>query len=157
MSRVCGRAPRRSLTSFKKEPVRMTRSATQSISHQSMTLLSRLLVVPHDGENSSSPMLELLKSDVRNMSREQFDDLVGLARSNHVVVRGMEVFLTFFSPLFLSTSDMWHHPGIPCKDRWLFFPAPGTAAGAPSARQSQPGGRRIPVRRHRQTSSRRQR
>lgn len=71
----------------------MTKPATPSLSHQSMTLLSRLLLVPHDGENSSSPILAELKSDIRNISREQFDDLVGLASSNHVVVRGLEVFL----------------------------------------------------------------
>ena len=71
----------------------MTRSATQTISHQSMTLLSRLLLVPHDGENSSSSVLDELKSEIRIISREQFDDLVGLASSNHVVVRGLEVFL----------------------------------------------------------------
>lgn len=71
----------------------MTNPATQSTSHQSMTLLSRLLLVPRDGENSSSPMLAGLKSDVRNISQAQFDDLVSLASSNHVVVRGLEAIL----------------------------------------------------------------
>ncbi len=71
----------------------MTKPPTQSISHQSMTLLSSLLLVPQEGESSSSPMLAGLKSDVRNISREQFDDLVGLACSNHVVVRGLKIFL----------------------------------------------------------------
>jgi hypothetical protein len=36
-------------------------------------------------------MLAELQSDVRSISQEQFDDLAGLASSNHVVVRGMEV------------------------------------------------------------------
>ena len=71
----------------------MTKPATSSLSHQSMALLSRLLLVPHDGENSSSPMLAGLKSDVQNISRERFHDLVALASSNHVVVRGLQVFL----------------------------------------------------------------
>ena len=64
-----------------------------SPSHESMTLLSRLLLVPQDGNNASSSMAAWLRSEVRNISREKFHDLVALAGSNHVVVRGLEVFL----------------------------------------------------------------
>lgn len=70
----------------------MPKLATQTLSHHSMTLLSRLLLVPRKSE-SSLPTLAELKSDVRNISREGFDDLVDLASSNHVVVRGLEAFL----------------------------------------------------------------
>lgn len=75
----------------------MTRPVTQSISQRSMSLLSRLLLRPRNGENSSSPVLAELKSEILNINREQFDDLVGLASSNHVVVRGLEVFLDIAS------------------------------------------------------------
>ena len=71
----------------------MTKPATQSIANQSMNLLSRLLLMPHEGTSSSSSMLAGLESDVQNISREGFDDLVSLASSNHVVVRGLEAFL----------------------------------------------------------------
>jgi len=67
--------------------------AVHSPSHESMTLLSRLLLVPQGGDNTSSSMATGLKSEVRNISREKFHDLVTLASSNHVVVRGLEVFL----------------------------------------------------------------
>jgi len=67
--------------------------AAQSSSHESMTLLSRLLLVPQDGNQASSSTATGLRSEVRNISREKFHDLVTLASSNHVLVRGLEVFL----------------------------------------------------------------
>ncbi len=70
----------------------MTKPAAQSLSLQSMTLLSRLLLMPHEGTSSSSSLLAGLESDVQNISKEGFDDLVSLASSNHVVVRGLEAF-----------------------------------------------------------------
>jgi hypothetical protein len=60
---------------------------------QSMTLLSRLLLAPRGGSDSSSPMMRELKSELLGLSRQQFDDLLALANSNHVIVRGMELFL----------------------------------------------------------------
>jgi hypothetical protein len=53
-----------------------------------MVLLSRLLFPPHDEAGCAQ-----LIADVRGISREDFDDLVKLANLNHVVVRGLEVFL----------------------------------------------------------------
>ncbi|HEY3705941.1 MAG TPA: hypothetical protein VGL22_12815 [Terracidiphilus sp.] len=38
-------------------------------------------------------MQEELKRDIRSISREQFDDLLTLANLNHVVVRGMKIFI----------------------------------------------------------------
>ena len=61
--------------------------------YQSMNLLSCLLLTPQDDGQSSSSKMAKLRSDVRNISRSEFDDLLRLASSNHVVVRGMEVFL----------------------------------------------------------------
>jgi hypothetical protein len=71
----------------------MTRPAVQSPSQQSMTLLSRLLLVPQDSENAPSLRMTELKREVINLNREQFDDLQTVASSNHVIVRGLEVFL----------------------------------------------------------------
>ncbi len=71
----------------------MTQPLPDSLSKHSMTLLSRLLLVPQDGDDSTSPMVTELRSDVRAISREQFDGLLKLASSNHVVVRGLELFL----------------------------------------------------------------
>ena len=58
-----------------------------AISHpssESMQKLSRLLLAPDD---------ECLHSEFGRISREEFDDLLVLANTNHVVIRGMEVFL----------------------------------------------------------------
>lgn len=66
-------------------------TTSQFPSHTSMTLLSRLLLVPQNPD-SSSLMNEELKRDISSLSREQFDDLLTLANLNHVVIRGMTLF-----------------------------------------------------------------
>jgi hypothetical protein len=71
----------------------MSKPALHSPSHESMTLLSRLLLIRQDGNNAASSMATWLRSEVRNICRERFNDLVTLADSNHVLVRGLEVFL----------------------------------------------------------------
>lgn len=54
-----------------------------------MALLSRLLLMPSNDEAQSAR----LHAEVTNISRQDFDDLVNLANLNHVIVRGLEVFL----------------------------------------------------------------
>jgi hypothetical protein len=58
-----------------------------------MTLLSRLLLISRDDNELPSSTLSELDSEIRQISREEFDVLVKLASSNHVIVRGLEVFL----------------------------------------------------------------
>jgi hypothetical protein len=58
-----------------------------------MILLSRLLLLPRNSDPTYSSEMAALKSDIRNISREEFDELLSLANSNHVIVRGMELFL----------------------------------------------------------------
>jgi hypothetical protein len=64
-----------------------------SHSRESMTMLSRLLFCPADGAHESSVRMDGLRSEVRNISHEGFHNLLALASSNHVVVRGLEIFL----------------------------------------------------------------
>jgi hypothetical protein len=70
----------------------MTKRIAESISLQAMTLLSRLLLAPKGGGDSSSAMRAELIRDVCSVSRDEFDNLAALANSNHVIVRGMVVF-----------------------------------------------------------------
>jgi hypothetical protein len=70
----------------------MTQQAQKFPSRQSMTLLSRLLLGPRGSDRSSSPMADP-NAEFINISRADFDNLLSLANSNHVVVRGMEIFL----------------------------------------------------------------
>jgi len=58
-----------------------------------MNLLSRLLLLPRQGDTTSPSAMAVLNSDVKNISREEFDNLVTLANLNHVVMRAMQVFL----------------------------------------------------------------
>lgn len=71
----------------------MTRAAEQSLPHRSMDLLSRLLLPPRNGGFPASPSHEELSHQLAQMTREEFDDLVSLSSLNHVMVRGLEVFL----------------------------------------------------------------
>jgi hypothetical protein len=70
-----------------------TNTTEQFPSFQSMSLLSRLLLVPQRDDSSTQRMMDELKRDVSSLSREKFDDLLHLADLNHVVMRGMPVFL----------------------------------------------------------------
>ncbi len=71
----------------------MTHTATRPPSIQLMTLLSHLLLAPREGDRSSSSKMAGLKSKVRSIGRREFDDLLRLADSNHVLVRGLETLL----------------------------------------------------------------
>jgi len=71
----------------------MNRTNPQSPSHKSVKLLSRLVLPPRDGYVSSDLAKANLKLELLNLSRAEFDDLVALADSNHVIVRGLEAFL----------------------------------------------------------------
>jgi hypothetical protein len=54
-------------------------------SDDAITVLSHLLLSPHDSETSRLAL---------EISREKVEDLLGLANTNHVIVRGLEVFIT---------------------------------------------------------------
>jgi hypothetical protein len=75
----------------------MTHSALQLPSRQSMEMLSTLLLTPRAGDKTYSWRTEELKAEVSEISLEKFSELVALASSNHVIVRGMERFLEFMS------------------------------------------------------------
>jgi len=85
----------------------MAKPVAKTPLHQSMPLLSRLLLMPLDGYQSSSSTMVELRSEVRNMSREEFDELVALANSNHVIVRSMEVFLDMMQAAKDDTRAAW--------------------------------------------------
>jgi hypothetical protein len=72
----------------------MTTPSVLSESQESMILLSRLLLDPRGVGRSIPPQSGGKNSEGRNNNRETFQNLVTLANSNHVVVRGLEVFLS---------------------------------------------------------------
>ena len=54
-----------------------------------MTLLSRLVIQHHISSSLNSELCRQLM----NLGRDEFDSLVSLASTNHVIVRGFEVFV----------------------------------------------------------------
>jgi len=95
----------------------MTNSIPQSQSHKSMILLSRLLLQPQDGNDASSTKRSELISEVRNISRDDFDSMLTLANSNHVIVRGLDV----FSAMMLDAKDRiraeWAYDALATENR----------------------------------------
>jgi hypothetical protein len=57
-----------------------------------MILLSRMLIQPQDNKATASA----LRTELSNLNDAQFDDLLQLADSNHVIVRGLEAFLHLY-------------------------------------------------------------
>jgi hypothetical protein len=78
-----------------------------SLSSHSMSLLSRLLLLRPGSDESSWLMTLELKAEVRGMSRAEFDNVVALASSNHVLVRGLEVFLALILEAEDDTRAEW--------------------------------------------------
>ena len=85
----------------------MTELATPSNSNQSMILLSRLLLAPKEGDESPSSDIAGLRSTIRRISRMEFEDLVALANSNHVVVRALELILNILHEAKDETRAEW--------------------------------------------------
>jgi hypothetical protein len=63
----------------------MPNASAPSASNEAMTLLSTLLLSPNAGDPLSPTAMAF-----RGMSQEEFNALLALAHSNHVIVRGME-------------------------------------------------------------------
>jgi Uncharacterised nucleotidyltransferase len=85
----------------------MPKPVAQSPSHKSLILLSRLLLPPRNGDASSPWMAVGLNSEITNISRDEFDDLLALANSNHAIVRGLEAFLRIMSEARNDTRAAW--------------------------------------------------
>ena len=71
----------------------MTKTSLPFNSSKSLIVLSRLLLPPDRGKVPLPPTAAELDLGVAEMSREEFDDMLALANSHHVVMRGFEVFL----------------------------------------------------------------
>ncbi len=71
-----------------------------------MVTLSRLLLSKHAGDVSAQSNTAL-SSEIVGISREEFDDLVTLANSNHVVVRGFEIALKIYQDAQDGTRVEW--------------------------------------------------
>jgi hypothetical protein len=63
----------------------MPKQSAPRPSNESMIYLSRLLLPPRNNDNA-------LSLGIANISRNEFDDLLNLASTNHVVIRWLEVF-----------------------------------------------------------------
>lgn len=71
----------------------MSKPSTPRPSNRSMNVLSRLLLPPRNADAALSSFTAELNSEIAEIGRNEFEDLLRLANSNHVVVRGLEVFL----------------------------------------------------------------
>src|SRR5580658_2598850 len=67
----------------------MTQNSRQPLAHRSVKLLSRLVLPPGRADSASIAFSAELKKDVLGLSRPEFDGLVALAETNHVLMRGI--------------------------------------------------------------------
>lgn len=72
----------------------MTQSTAAQPSQRSLTLLS-LMLFSRDGDARAASQSGDTARELLALTRSEFDDLVHLASLNHVIVRGLEVFLKF--------------------------------------------------------------
>jgi hypothetical protein len=64
----------------------------------SLTVLSRLLLQPPEGNSPHWPALIAQDTAALGLSLDEFEDVLALAHLNHVVVRGLEKFLSMAGP-----------------------------------------------------------
>lgn len=72
----------------------MKASSINSYSSKAMILLSRLLLPPAKDPVASAQSRESLRAELRNLSRDEFDILLDLSQTNHVIMRGLQAFLS---------------------------------------------------------------
>ncbi len=71
----------------------MTKTSAQPTKQAAMALLSRILLLPTCGDVGGSSIAAGLWTEVRGISSEGFKELETLSKLNHVIVRGLNVFL----------------------------------------------------------------
>ncbi|HET6218951.1 MAG TPA: hypothetical protein VFE27_18150 [Acidobacteriaceae bacterium] len=71
----------------------MSKSFTPNTANDGMMILSRLLLSAGDGERSRLPLSTDANSGITGITWNKFKELLALANTNHVIVRGLEVFL----------------------------------------------------------------
>jgi hypothetical protein len=71
----------------------MNKTSSPFGSSKSLIVLSRLLLPPSRGDASLPPTAAELDLGVAEISREEFEDMLKLASSHHVVMRGLDAFL----------------------------------------------------------------
>lgn len=85
----------------------MIKTTVQPPSRESMATLSRLLLSPRDGDRSYVWEGAEVTSEVRDIQWDEFRELLILASSNHVIVRGLEVFLDIMREGIDDTRTEW--------------------------------------------------
>jgi hypothetical protein len=96
----------------------MTDTSFPFSSSKALNVLSRLLLSPGLGEAQFRPAPAELDLGRAEITREEFDDMLALADSHHVVMRGLDVFL-----------QIMRHTGDDCRAEWA-----ATALAAEGAR-----------------------
>jgi hypothetical protein len=96
----------------------MIKTSFPSDSSKALIVLSRLLLPPVAGESQLPPTPAELDFGTAEISREEFDDMLALAQSHHVVMRGLDVFL-----------QVMRRAGDDCRAEWA-----ATALAAEGAR-----------------------
>jgi hypothetical protein len=85
----------------------MTMVAAKSSTQRSLILLSRLLLLPLEDMTSFSSSRAKLKIELLSLRCEEFEGLLTVANSHHVVVRGLEAFLELMRDEHDASQTQW--------------------------------------------------
>ena len=85
----------------------MIQSAAEFPSHKSLTLLSRVLLQPREGDWAASLEQAALKRELLNLGYDEFNDALALAHSHHVDVRWLEEVLSLSRAESNATRTAW--------------------------------------------------
>jgi len=69
------------------------KKSSSSSTDKSLEVLSRLLLPPDGADAPASPIAMVFASDLAQLTRNDFDDVVALSSSHHVLMRGLGRFL----------------------------------------------------------------
>jgi hypothetical protein len=75
----------------------MNKTFSPSGSSKSLIVLSRLLLPPSRGDAGLSTTAAEMDLGIAEITREEFEDMLALASSHHVVMRGLDAFLQIMS------------------------------------------------------------
>ena len=89
----------------------MPRTESATPSGRALTLISRLLLMPRNATAAHSAVEEL-KAQIASQGRDDFDALLALAQSNHVIVRGLEAFLALAREAQEKEQASWARAGL---------------------------------------------
>ena len=93
----------------------MIQPATEFPSQKSLTLLSRTLLQPHQGDPTAWLERTALKSELLNLGHDEFNEALALAHTHHVDMRWLEAVLSLTRDERDAAQTPWAEEALACE------------------------------------------